>query len=225
MTSFPAAALRVRDESLPAYNRLLQLRECALRCAPYGFRATWHHLIINARIPQRLEDDPAALMRAVDELAAARTIWQRHAAGFAAERRAAKARGQRVVPLRDRWQQHGIIGIAFCPDPLRHPRDPLPVIVGRLLDVYASGALVDGECPLCNEPLRKKICSDCGIQPRGRDGAMKLTGASRTHFLWREIWLRTPGSGFSPPMPAVLRDANRSATTAVGDDSLGTDVQ
>ncbi len=209
MTSFPAAALRVRDESLPEYDRLLHLRECTLRCAPYGFRATWHHLIVNAGIPQRLEDDPAALSRAVDELSAARAIWQRHAAAFAAERRAAKARGQRAVPLRDRWQQHGIFGIAFCPDAMRHPGDPLPVIVGRLIDVYGSGALVDDECPLCGEPLRKKICARCGIQPHGRDGGPRLTAASRTRYLWREIWRRTPMTGFSPPMLAALRNARR----------------
>ncbi|WP_144124237.1 hypothetical protein [Catellatospora sichuanensis] len=166
-------------------------------------------MIVNAGIPQRLEDDPAALSRAVDELSAARAIWQRHAAAFAAERRAAKARGQRAVPLRDRWQQHGIFGIAFCPDAMRHPGDPLPVIVGRLIDVYGSGALVDDECPLCGEPLRKKICARCGIQPHGRDGGPRLTAASRTRYLWREIWRRTPMTGFSPPMLAALRNARR----------------
>ncbi|MEU9508585.1 hypothetical protein AB0D32_20185 [Micromonospora sp. NPDC048170] len=212
MTSFPAAALRVRDESLPEYERLLHLRECALRCAPYGFRATWHYLIVNAGIPQRLEDDPAALNRAVDELSAARAIWRRQAAGFAAERRAAKARGQRAVPRRDRWQQHGVFGIAFCPDPLRHPVDPLPVILRRLIEVYGAGTLVDSECPLCGERLRRKICATCGIQPRGHDGGVRLAEAARTRYLWREIWRRTPMTGFSPPMLAALRNARRLAT-------------
>ncbi|HET9138518.1 hypothetical protein, partial [Actinophytocola sp.] len=55
MTSFPAA-----------------LRECVLCFGPYGFRATWHHLVVNAGIPRRLEDDPESLVRAVAELAEAR---------------------------------------------------------------------------------------------------------------------------------------------------------
>src|SRR5258706_102031 len=39
VTSFPAQARRVRDSTLSPQRRPYALRECALHCAPYGFRA------------------------------------------------------------------------------------------------------------------------------------------------------------------------------------------
>ncbi|MEU4218416.1 hypothetical protein [Actinoplanes sp. NPDC026623] len=57
MTSFPAQAQRVRDRGLPLRDRLLALRECVVHFGPYGFRATWHHLMVGAGVPRRLEDD------------------------------------------------------------------------------------------------------------------------------------------------------------------------
>ncbi|MEJ8645175.1 hypothetical protein WKI68_36065 [Streptomyces sp. MS1.HAVA.3] len=42
---------------------------------PYGFRATYHHLCRSARIPRTLADDPASLVRAVEELHEARLVW------------------------------------------------------------------------------------------------------------------------------------------------------
>ncbi|XVU20718.1 hypothetical protein ACQPZJ_25960 [Actinoplanes sp. CA-054009] len=76
MSSFPAQAARVRDRSLPPHRRMLALRECVLHFAPYGFRATWHHLLVSARVPVWLDDDPDALVRAVDELEEARNLWR-----------------------------------------------------------------------------------------------------------------------------------------------------
>jgi hypothetical protein len=75
VTSFPAAARRVRAEDLPIRDRFLALRECALCFGPYGFRATWHHLMVSARVPQRLEADVDSLVRAVRELEEARGLW------------------------------------------------------------------------------------------------------------------------------------------------------
>ncbi|MEU4576845.1 hypothetical protein [Nonomuraea sp. NPDC023979] len=57
----------------------------------YGFRATWHHLVLAARIPKEVERDPAALARAVDELAAARSLWLPHVAVVPVIRRLAEA--------------------------------------------------------------------------------------------------------------------------------------
>ncbi|WP_219504870.1 hypothetical protein [Nonomuraea ceibae] len=60
---------------------------------PYGFRATWHHLVLTARIPKQVERDPVSLVRAVDELAAARSAWLSHVATQAGRRASREGTG------------------------------------------------------------------------------------------------------------------------------------
>ncbi|MFJ7157649.1 hypothetical protein ACIQUQ_22275 [Streptomyces sp. NPDC101118] len=54
MTSFATHRLRVHDRSLPPYRRLSALRTCLTEFAPYGLRATYHHLCRSAGIPHGL---------------------------------------------------------------------------------------------------------------------------------------------------------------------------
>lgn len=107
MSSFPAQAARVRDTGLPVRGRLLALRECVLRFPPYGFRATWHHLVVSAGLSAWLEseENPESLVRAVDELAEARRLWLAETQAFEARRRRAKATGRRQPRRDERW--HG----------------------------------------------------------------------------------------------------------------------
>lgn len=72
--------------------------KCTLRFAPYGFRATFHHLVDSARISRRLQDDPQALERAVAELEEGRQVWVEHSRAYAARRRHEKTAGRRTVP-------------------------------------------------------------------------------------------------------------------------------
>jgi hypothetical protein len=99
---------------------VLALRESVLHFAPYGFRATWHHLVVSAALPVRLEDDPGSLLRAVDELEAARRLWLAEAQTFKARRRQEKAAGRRQ-PRRDEGWHVSPARLAFCPDPEVHP--------------------------------------------------------------------------------------------------------
>jgi hypothetical protein len=68
MSSFNTHQRRVYDEGLPARVRHTNVRSCLVHFAPYGFRATYHHLCLSAGIPKRLEKDPSSLIRAVQEL-------------------------------------------------------------------------------------------------------------------------------------------------------------
>src|SRR5690349_21135140 len=134
VTSYPATARRVRDESLDPRHRRVCLRNCLYHFAPYGFRATWHYLAITHRIPGRIEADPSSLVRALDELELARALVLRRAVAFAAQRRLQKREGRRVPATLHPWDSWGCHAIAYCPDPRKHPAEPLPVVVGRVLD-------------------------------------------------------------------------------------------
>jgi hypothetical protein len=63
-----------------------------LHFAPYGFRATWHHLVVSAGLPVWLHDDSDSLVRAVDELEQARGVWMVEAADYETRRRREKRR-------------------------------------------------------------------------------------------------------------------------------------
>jgi hypothetical protein len=115
MTSFPAAARRVRSDDVSTRKRLLALRECVLRFAPYGFRATWHHVATVGRLAQPLELDPESLDHALAELEPARTLWLSHCAAYAARRRDDKARGGRM-PWRNLRMYSWVGWLAYCPD-------------------------------------------------------------------------------------------------------------
>ncbi|MFE9809697.1 hypothetical protein ACFYRN_42875 [Streptomyces sp. NPDC005227] len=85
------------DGRLPLRGRHSALRTCITVFASYGFRATYHHLTLSAAIPRRLEADPDALVRAVEELHEARVLWLARAEKYTAQRRAEKRAGRRAV--------------------------------------------------------------------------------------------------------------------------------
>lgn len=155
VTSFPAVARRVRDPALPLPHRLWALRECTLRFAPFGFRATWHHLLVTARIPQDLAQDPGSLVRALDDLESARAVVLPALHGYAQRRRQEKATGRRSAPPAPRWTQ-----LAYCPDPSKHPSGPLVQVVRTML---AADPTAD-RCPICATARpAHKVCPECGV--------------------------------------------------------------
>ncbi|MET8627342.1 hypothetical protein ABZW30_26915 [Kitasatospora sp. NPDC004669] len=90
MTSFLTRRARVLDTSLPPYRRHSALRTCLTCFAPYGLRATYHHLTVSARMPRLLEADPDSLVRAVEELHEARQLWAARLEEYKAQRQAEK---------------------------------------------------------------------------------------------------------------------------------------
>ncbi len=158
---------------------------------PYGFRATWHHLMVSAGVPKRLEDDPEALERAVTELEEARMLWATYRDAFAERRRQEKARGQRTPRRSERWYSwHG--RIAYCPDAIQHPRGRLAVVVQRLMDNYSTGADWSVRCQACGcDRPEAEICSHCGVAPPDPVITLPSTSAQRSPHQWRQIWHRT----------------------------------
>ncbi|WP_200212437.1 hypothetical protein [Micromonospora coerulea] len=188
MSSFPAQADRVRDAELPVRRRLLALRECALRFPPYGFRATWHHLVVNAGLPVRLEEDPDSLLRAVQELEEARQLWLAEAQTFKARRRQEKGAGRREPRPNEGW--HTWAGwLAFCPDPEVHPRERLATVVHRLIVAYRSEAAPSAVCPACGALRPSPPCPSCGAYPSSPAGVRASEGPD-TGFRWQQIWHR-----------------------------------
>jgi hypothetical protein len=182
VTSFPSAARKAGDPEISVPNRLLALRESVARFCPYGFRATWHHVILNAEVPRRLADDPDSLRRAAAELVEARQIWMAHREAFAERRRREKAVGRRGPTFGDRWYSWGD-RLAYCPDPAVHPRERLVVVVRRVMDAYLSGEDFSVFCPACgcmrpdDEP-----CPKCGVDTR------KSLLRPVPVYRWRQIW-------------------------------------
>ncbi|TDC38695.1 hypothetical protein E1211_06575 [Micromonospora sp. 15K316] len=185
MTSFPLQASRVRDSALPLRRRLHALRECALDCAPYGFRASWHHLVVSARIPRRLEDDPDALVRAVEELQRVRDVVVPRAREYAELRRREKAAGVRVPRTRPPWNSWGGSGIAYCPDLEHHPTRPIAEVVRGVLDRHAAGIPSATHCLACGieRPRAERACPTCGVHPAGP--AAGWYGPSAAERWWR----------------------------------------
>ncbi|GAA2480081.1 hypothetical protein [Winogradskya humida] len=183
MTSFPSQARRVRDRELPPVRRLHALRECALHFAPYGFRATWHHLVVSARIPRRLEDDPVSLERAVDELSEGRDVMLAVRLAYEQERRLEKASGRRVPRS---WNPPDGYAIAYCPDPERHPTASLATVVRRIL---GAGAGSDGRCVACGTVNSRPgwACAVCGVQP---GGPRTCHAGPDADARWARIWRR-----------------------------------
>jgi hypothetical protein len=191
MTSDTAQARRVHETGLPLHDRLLALRECVLHFAPYGFRATWHHLLASARVPRQLTDDPDSLLRAADELQEAHVLWRAHSEAFTARRRQAKAAGRRTPKRTERW--YASAGrIAYCPDPLVHPRERLAVVLQRVIEAYSSDSDWDAACPVCHqERSATETCRRCGVDPRGSTAPVPHDVQARLAHEWREIWHRT----------------------------------
>ncbi|MFE3326468.1 hypothetical protein [Streptomyces sp. NPDC059176] len=176
MAGFRSLARQVRDPRSDLALRRYSLRKCLERFAPYGHRATWHHLCARHRIePEDREPDPARLVAALDELEEARAVWLAYEVEFAERRRREKHEGLRRPGSIDDWHRRtwGGHGIARCDDPSVHPSDPLGVVLRRLIAALedAPGAA----CPVCtgrrivwrqdlqHEPRFGPVCTGCGV--------------------------------------------------------------
>ncbi|MFF4448273.1 hypothetical protein [Streptomyces sp. NPDC001502] len=212
MTSFLTHRARVHDVRLPLHQRHSALRTCLTVFAPYGLRATYHHLTLSAAIPRRLEADPDALVRAVEELHEARLLWLARAQGYAAQRRAEKRAGQRDVPnprpwwLPNRWEGSDR---AWYDAPFRHPSLRLSEYVRR------QNALLDGaELPGCTacgnegppEPNSighgwVELCSRCAWAPTPCPCERRHRIVPEIPYRWHEIWQRAHMSDDGMPNP------------------------
>lgn len=117
MSGFNTHQRRVHDESLPALVRHTDLRSCLVRFAPYGFRATYHHVCLSARIPKDPEREPSSLVRAVQELRHARELRLADERDYANRRRPEKARGMRQAESSGSWRDtlSGRGHVTYCP--------------------------------------------------------------------------------------------------------------
>ncbi|MER5729244.1 hypothetical protein ABT084_13065 [Streptomyces sp. NPDC002138] len=190
MTSFATHRLRVHDRARPPHRRLSALRTCLTQFAPYGLRATYHHLCASARVPADLGQDPEALVRAVEELHAAREVWTAEFARWRERRTAQKHAGVRVPdpaePPRRLW----------CPDIGFHPTRPLPEVMERVLRAGRGPG-----CPVCGEGPGTtewhdgwsvhRLCARCGVSLGARDAEPPDPGLSGTHEeRWKAVWRR-----------------------------------
>ncbi|MET8508405.1 hypothetical protein ABZV60_27760 [Streptomyces sp. NPDC004787] len=176
MAGFRSLARQVRDPGCDTALRRYSLRKCLERFAPYGHRATWDHLCRRHGFgPEDREADPSRLVAALDELEAARRVWLAYEEEFAERRRREKHDGLRRPDGLDEWHRGiwGGNGVARCDDPARHPAEPLPEVVGRLVAALRRDP---GEhCPVCagpriewrdgpaDEPWIGPACEDCGV--------------------------------------------------------------
>ncbi|GGV81898.1 hypothetical protein GCM10015535_22300 [Streptomyces gelaticus] len=176
MAGFRSLARQVRDPRSDLALRRYSLRKCLERFAPYGHRATWDHLCTRHGIgPEDRSPDPARLMRALDELEAARTVWLGYEAGFAERRRREKHDGLRRPGAFDDWHRRtwGGHGVARCEDPAVHPSAPLAEVLSRLITALESDP--GTACPVCAgtgihwrqdlrcAPWSGPVCTGCGI--------------------------------------------------------------
>ncbi|MEV6550957.1 hypothetical protein AB0M57_19930 [Streptomyces sp. NPDC051597] len=212
MTSFLTHRTRVHDDSLPLFRRHSALRTCLTAFAPYGLRATYHHLTLSAAIPRQLEADPEALVRAVEELHEARVLWLARAKEYATHRRAEKRAGRRAVPeprpwwLRSWWENPNRAWFEY---PLRHPPLRLPEYVRR------QNAILDGAeppgCPACGDeglPLLSstghgwvELCRACAWVLAPCPCGQRHQFVPETPFHWNEIWQRAHMSDDGTPNP------------------------
>ncbi|MQY13542.1 hypothetical protein SRB5_36900 [Streptomyces sp. RB5] len=168
MSDFHTHRRKVENETIPPRVRHTNLRCCLAVFAPYGFRATYHHLGLSARIPKDPARDPASLGAAVKELSDARELWLAGVRDFAGRRRSAKAQGRRQVGQGELWRewQRGWGNIAYCPDPVFHPTDPLPVVIERILHAPEPPAGVTS-CRVCGgregTDGAPPLCVRCGV--------------------------------------------------------------
>ncbi|WP_426512683.1 hypothetical protein ACPPVO_19830 [Dactylosporangium sp. McL0621] len=90
--SFSAFANHVRNPAHPHRRRVSALRSCVQLYRPIGFEAGLSYL---REVAGQYDADEAALLRALDALAASRRGWHEHQRRYDAERRAAKLLGGR----------------------------------------------------------------------------------------------------------------------------------
>ncbi|MFB6985118.1 hypothetical protein ACFC0C_11155 [Streptomyces sp. NPDC056178] len=195
MAGFRSLARQVRDPLGDLALRRYSLRKCLERFAPYGHRATWDHLCVRHGIePEDRSPDPARLVRALDELEAARAVWLGYEAGFAERRRREKHEGLRRPGAFDDWHRRtwGGYGVARCEDPTVHPSAPLAEVLGRLIAALESepgtvcpvcaGAEITWRPDLRSEPWSGPVCAGCGIlvpQPVLAPGALRKARNAR----------------------------------------------
>lgn len=176
MAGFRSLARRVLNPRLAPTARRTYLRRCLERFAPYGHRATWDHLCSRAGFaPEDREPDPALLVAALEELEEARAVWLSYEADFAARRKREKFDGIRQPSALDDWHRRtwGGNGVAWCDDPLIHPRDRLADVLRRIIAAIEAGPA--GTCPVCagdelrwrdglnHHPRSGPVCAGCGI--------------------------------------------------------------
>ncbi|MGP3984747.1 hypothetical protein [Streptomyces sp. KR80] len=176
MAGFRSLAEHVRDPLIVTRRRRTALRKCLEKFAPYGHRATWHHLCTRVGIgTEDRQPDPERLVAALAELEEARTIWLAYEEQFAARRKREKHDGLRQPGALDGWHRRtwGGCGVLWCDDPLLHPSAPLPDVLRRLITALdaAPGAI----CPVCagdrivwrhgldHHPDCGPVCTGCGI--------------------------------------------------------------
>lgn len=212
MTSFLTHRARVHDARLPLRRRHNALRTCITLFAPYGFRATYHHLTLSAAIPRRLEADPDALVRAVEELHEARVLWLARTQEYAARRRAEKRAGRRAAAnprpwwLRSWWEGQDR---AWYEDPFRHPPLRLPEYVRRQ-NAILDGADLPG-CPACGdarplEPISTGhswvgLCRGCAWASVPCPCGHRHRLVPQVTYGWNEIWQRAHMSDDGTPNP------------------------
>ncbi|MCX5314078.1 MULTISPECIES: hypothetical protein [unclassified Streptomyces] len=199
MAGFRSLARQVRDPRSDLALRRYSLRKCLERFAPYGHRATWHHLCARHWIePEDRAPDPVRLVHALEELEEARAVWLGYEAGFAERRRREKHDGLRRPGAFDDWHRRtwGGNGVARCDDPAVHPSAPLGEVLGRLIAALESEP--GTTCPVCagtgivwrqelsHEPWSGPVCTGCGIvvpQPVLTPGALARARRIRTRNL------------------------------------------
>jgi hypothetical protein len=171
-------------------TRFWALRECTLHFAIYGFRATWHHVVVRAGVPRDLAGDPESLTRAVDELEEAREHWLLLQNTFADRRRREKALGQRQPASGDRWLLSEVL--AYCPNPEHHPDDRLITVLHRLIDANLSDPQPQPTCAVCGtERPVDTFCTVCGVDPRGPSAHWSGELGRQADETWRKIWQQT----------------------------------
>ncbi|MFG2985941.1 hypothetical protein ACGFYQ_32635 [Streptomyces sp. NPDC048258] len=191
MGSFTTHRLRAYDRTRSPVQRFVALRTCIAEFAPYGFKATYHHLCRSAGIPAEPEMDSEAVVRAVEELHAAREIWLAEFRVWQVHRHAQKAAGVRVPdppePRRRLWY----------PDPESHPAEPLTVVMPRILRAPAGDL---AECPVCATGRGTKfwhdgftehlLCAGCGVSLAGRPTVPPPGVETARAERWRLVWRR-----------------------------------
>ncbi|WP_344070303.1 hypothetical protein [Streptomyces crystallinus] len=192
----------MHDTGLSVRARHASLRTCVVMFAPYGFRATYHHLCRSAEVPARLEADPEALVRAVEELQTARALWLGDEAAYIARRRREKAAGRRSTRADGSWRDAGRGSggsLVYCPDPGFHPTDPLPVVVERVLGSRIVPGAVE-RCRACvgeNGVVRwfdgrevYELCRVCGVALDSCEAEPDPVVLRERQERWAGIWKR-----------------------------------
>ncbi|PNE41578.1 hypothetical protein [Streptomyces noursei] len=177
MAGFRALAEQVRNPRLVTVRRRTALRKCLERFAPYGHRATWHHLCTRAGFAlQDRDPDPARLMAALAELEEARALWLAYEEEFAARRRREKHHGIRQPSALDEWHRRtwGGYDIVPCASPQRHPAARLSEVLRRMIAAMEAGR-PRRDCPVCGGtrfawvpgpdgcPATGPACRECGV--------------------------------------------------------------